>query len=51
MYQAVITFFTEFFGADFDVSVLSALFVGFTVMLIYGIIVRPWLNIVGGTKK
>ena len=50
MYQEVVTFFTAFFGTDFDMSVLSALFVGFTVMLIYGILVRPWLNLCGGDK-
>ena len=50
MYQEVITFFTAFFGSDFDISSVTALFVCFTLMLIYGVLVRPWLNLFGGEK-
>lgn len=50
MYNEIVTFFTTFFGSDFDASNLTALFVCFTIMLIYGILIRPWLNICGGDK-
>ncbi len=50
MYAEIVKFFTFFFGDTFDTSVLNALFVGFTVMLVYGVIIRPFLNIIGGTK-
>ena len=50
MYQVVYDFFAFFFADSIDISVLSALFVGFVIMLVYGIMIRPFLNIVGGER-
>ena len=51
MYQEVIKFFEAFFDKSFDSSALIPFFVGFTLTIIYGILVRPWLNLIGGTKE
>lgn len=48
--EAALDFFATFFNADFDVSILDAFCICFTLMLVYGILIRPWINICGGTK-
>lgn len=51
MYQEVEKFFLAFFGENFETSVLQAFFVCFTLMLVYGIIVRPFINLINGKQK
>lgn len=50
MYEEVVKFFEAFLGAEFDFSVLGAFFLGFTLMMVYGFIIRPFINMFFGEK-
>lgn len=44
------TFFTTFIGADIDASIIQAFCICFTLMLVYGVLIRPFINLCGGSK-
>ena len=44
-------FFVTFIGAELDASIIQAFCVCFTLMLVYGVLIRPFLNLCGGTKN
>ena len=46
--DAVFDFFSAFFGSDFDSSILTALCVCFSLVLVYGLLIRPVVNWIGG---
>lgn len=46
----VMTFFSTFFDSNFDTGILEAFCICFSLMLVYGVLIRPWLNICGGSK-
>ena len=49
--EEVQKFFQTFIGADLDASVIQAFCICFTLMLVYGVLIRPFLNLCGGTKN
>lgn len=45
------TFFQTFVGADVEASIIGAFCICFTLMLVYGILIRPFINLCGATKN
>lgn len=45
------TFFVTFIGAELDANIIQAFCICFTLMLVYGVLIRPFLNLCGGTKN